>query len=103
MTEAQFQAKVEELCDKYSILYHHCKDGRKCDGKGLPDLILVGTIVLFAELKTEVGVMSTDQRKWKWAIEGATNGYHEVWRPADLHGGVIERILIQMSPADLGL
>jgi hypothetical protein len=102
MNEAQFQAKIIALCERFSIKYFHSTDPIKDLGPGFPDLVLVGTIVLFVELKTDGGVMSTRQRVWRSAIEGTTNGYHQLWRPADLASGVIERILRQMSPADLG-
>jgi hypothetical protein len=62
-------------------------------GKGYPDLTVVGPGgVLFRELKSEVGRLSTDQRYWLADLKaaGADAG---VWRPQDLRFGRIEREL----------
>lgn len=46
---------------------------------GLPDLILArGGVVLLAELKSQEGRVSTEQREWLAASGGV------VWRPAEL-------------------
>lgn len=94
MNEAQFQAEVIALCEKHSIVYHHCTDGRKCRGRrGFPDLVLVGfDDVLFVELKTTTGKLSDSQVQWKYDIL-KTGHRHEVWRPRDLETGVIDAIL----------
>lgn len=58
-------------------------------GKGFPDLVLVKRIkrkgrtkvrVLWAELKTEKGYASTDQRKWLDLLPDSTTF---LWRPSD--------------------
>ncbi len=50
---------------------------------GFPDRVLVRDRVIFAELKTEKGVVSDSQREW---LTGLARGGAEVylWRPSDL-------------------
>ena len=62
------------------------------DGKGWPDLILVRCDRLIAaELKSERGVLSAEQRVWLDVL-GAVAEVH-VWRPADWTSGTIESVL----------
>lgn len=53
------------------------------DGKGFPDLVLVrGDQLIFAELKSERGKLSDEQRAWLDAL-GQTAATCCVWRPSD--------------------
>ena len=55
------------------------------DGAGFPDLCMVrGQRVIFAELKTDRGVLSAEQKAWGELLVavGGTVEYH-VWRPRD--------------------
>jgi hypothetical protein len=73
------------------------KDGRtrwetavQGDGKGYPDLTLVGPAgLMFRELKSTSGTCSPEQAAWlaQLTAAGADTG---VWRPADLKSGRIE-------------
>lgn len=53
---------------------------------GFPDLVLVkpGAGIIFAELKTAVGRVSDQQRRWLDAIEMA-GGESHIWRPIDIN------------------
>jgi hypothetical protein len=62
------------------------------DGKGYPDLTLVGTRQLIRELKSERGVLTPEQRRWMAAMTEAGLDV-AVWRPQDLRSGAIEREL----------
>ena len=62
------------------------------DGAGFPDLVLVRDRVIFAELKSEIGKLSTYQQVWRDAIETA-GGDYQLWRPADWTSGVIDGLL----------
>lgn len=54
------------------------------DGKGFPDLVLVGHgQVLFRELKSQRDGLSDDQREWGEVI-ALNGGDWSVWRPSDL-------------------
>ena len=93
MHEAQFQAEVIKLADSHDVKVFHSTDSRKDIGPGFPDLVLVGVDdILFAELKTSGGTMSSKQTDWRYSIIAAGHR-HEVWRPADLNSGVIEAYL----------
>ncbi len=59
------------------------------DGKGFPDLVLVGSGVLYRELKTDAGRLRPEQVVWLRELKAAGQDA-DVWRPADLHSGRIE-------------
>lgn len=60
------------------------------DAKGFPDLVLVRERLVFAELKSESGILSPAQAVWaRWLDEAHAEYY--VWRPDDL--ATIEVIL----------
>lgn len=91
MTEAELQRAVEKLCDKYSLLFFHDRDSRK-NPPGLPDLVIVGNVVLWVELKSATGTLKPEQRTWRYALEDAGQQYR-LWRPSDLANGTIEETL----------
>jgi hypothetical protein len=63
------------------------------DGAGFPDLVLVkGPRLLFAELKSKVGVASQSQSAWLGDL-GRTAAEVHLWRPADWSSGAIEAVL----------
>lgn len=62
------------------------------DGKGYPDLTLVGKRVIFSELKSARGKQTHDQKEWMVALRAAGAEFY-VWSPADWLSGEIERIL----------
>lgn len=80
MTETQFQTRITDLCDYLGLKWHHEVDSRKSK-RGWPDLVIAGPSgVLFVELKTETGRISTEQRQWLDHL--VTAGAHvRVWRP----------------------
>lgn len=98
-TETGLQLEVQDLCDELGLLWHHCRDSRKCAGKGgFPDLIIVGIGgVIFAELKGADGDTSAYQDRWLWYLARTQNV--AVWRPEDLGSGVIrtalERLIVK--------
>lgn len=56
------------------------------DGKGFFDLVLVRDRILFVELKSQKGKLSTEQAMWQYAVASAMCNRVEVlvWRPSDL-------------------
>jgi hypothetical protein len=110
-SEAQFQQQVEQLAKAYGWKVFHAPDNRPGrNGKvqrvtaGFPDLVLVrGTELVFAELKTDKGRVRPEQAEWISALQAvstalagvfafleedigvappaAVDAY--VWRPAD--------------------
>lgn len=102
MDEKTLQKAVQDLCDEYGLLWHHCRDSRYCGGdSGLPDLIIVGRSVLWAELKSSTGRLKPEQRRWKYALEDAGQEYR-LWTPRHLRDGTIAMTLEVVShPAPL--
>ena len=82
MTEAQFQATLEELCLWLGLTCYHTRDSRKSN-PGFPDLVLVGNAVIYAELKSAKGRLSPAQTHWIDRLVAAGQEVH-VWRPADM-------------------
>lgn len=69
------------------------------DGKGWPDLVLVGRGgVLYRELKSATGSPTADQEVWLAALCVAGQDT-AVWRPADLRSG---RILAELRAVSRG-
>lgn len=96
LTEDQFRPQVLKLAQDMGLLTHYCADSRKCSGRrGFPDLIIVGKYgLIFAELKTDEGETSLEQDLWLWTLNSACGRSSvasvALWRPSDLHNGVIE-------------
>ena len=65
MTEDAFQAWVIEQAKTFGWLHYHTRYS-KYSPRGFPDLVLVRNgWLIFAELKSERGHMSTEQRIWQ--------------------------------------
>lgn len=103
MNEKQFQEAVLQTAKLFGWKVAHFRAARTAkgwatpvaaDGKGWPDLVLVGNgRVLFRELKTDKGVLTQEQQEWgEWLT--ANRQDWAVWRPkmwtalvADLSSG----------------
>lgn len=92
MSEAEWQQQVIDLAHIHGWRVYHARPAQNgrgdwrtpvaADGKGWPDLTLVRDKVLFVELKSESGRLTTEQRHWLDALQAA--GAHvAVWRPRD--------------------
>ena len=85
MTETEFQNAVIEAACRFGYLCYHTHNSRR-SAPGFPDLVLAKNgAVLIAELKTDTGVVTTDQKAWLLAAHGV------IWRPK--HWDVIEKSL----------
>lgn len=82
MTEAQFQAQVEQLAALFGWATYHTRDSRK-SREGFPDLIMLrrGRLVV-AELKVGDNAVTPEQQGWLDAFELAEVETY-VWRPED--------------------
>lgn len=98
-TEATFQDAVIELAHllKWRVAHFRpalTKKGWRtavgADGKGWPDLVLVRERIIFAELKSDSGTLSPEQREWMIALRAASAEFY-VWRPCDWEQ--IEKVL----------
>jgi hypothetical protein len=81
MTEAQWQATVIDLASTLGWIHYHVHDSRRSH-PGFPDLCLVRDRVIFAELKSMRGRLSTHQIAWQRLLDTARAEAY-VWRPSD--------------------
>jgi len=81
MSEAELQRLVAELCDRLGLAHYHTYDSRRSE-PGFPDSVIIGSVILYRELKSRDGVLSPAQRRWGSRIERA-GGDWCVWRPVD--------------------
>ena len=93
LSERQWQQQVLELAALYRWTWYHTHDSRRSPA-GFPDLVLVRDRVLFVELKTDRGRLTTEQLRWQNEL------YHAgaevfVWRPGDLV--LVKRVLAQVA------
>lgn len=91
MTEAQFQAAVTDLCKLLGVHCYHPYDSRR-SVPGWPDLVLVGRTVIYRELKTATGRLTSAQTQWGLWLGDARQDW-DVWRPEDLRSGRVHREL----------
>jgi hypothetical protein len=95
-TEREFQRDVLELARAHGWRRAHFAPARvrrggkesyetpvRGDGRGFPDVILVREVVIVAELKTDTGRLTEDQRQWLAAFRAAGIAA-SVWRPRDM-------------------
>jgi len=97
MTEAELQRLVADRCARLGLAHYHTYDSRRSE-PGFPDSVIMGTAILYRELKSATGVLKPEQRRWGRRIERA-GGDWAVWRPADWHNGAILRQLLAIRPA----
>jgi hypothetical protein len=92
VTEAQFQNTVVAMCKLFGVAWYHPYFSRR-SAAGWPDLALCGDNgFLLRELKTENGRLTRDQQAWGERLRKAGISW-DVWRPADLQSGRIQREL----------
>ncbi|MDZ4263778.1 MAG: VRR-NUC domain-containing protein [Pseudomonadota bacterium] len=92
VSEKQLQATVVEMALAHGWSVYGVLDQREYSkrlSKGWPDLVLVKhQCIIFAELKSEKGKVSPEQRAWLNALRTVVRpmewGYVKVWRPSDL-------------------
>lgn len=87
-SEAEFQSAVIAYAELQGWRVIHTPDSPYTkfipkSARGFPDLLLMrGNTLMFRELKTEEGRLSSSQKAWmEWLL---ANGYDfETWRPGD--------------------
>jgi hypothetical protein len=96
VTEAELQARVIEMARALGLAVHWQRDSRRAE-PGFPDLVIAGPRgVLFAELKSEAGRLSPQQRFWQHILV-ASGARWRLWRPADLDCGLIDEDLAALA------
>lgn len=81
-TEESFMRTVIELAKLRGWLVYHTHNSTHSES-GFPDLVMVrGDSIIYAELKTQKGVVSVEQATWMERLSWA--GAHVyLWRPSD--------------------
>lgn len=74
------------------LFVHCCRDGRACEGPGVPDLLIAGPGgVLWREVKSRAAPqLRADQRSWIVMLR-ASGQDAAVWGQADFDSGRAER------------
>lgn len=81
-TERQFQGDVVRVAHLGGWRDYHTFNSKR-SVKGFPDLVLVRERVIWVELKTDHGKLSTEQKDWLAALAAAGQEVY-VWRPSDI-------------------
>lgn len=104
MSEATLQSNILGLAvDSLGWLAYHTHDSRRSQ-PGFPDLVLVHgrqQRLIFAELKTERGRQTNEQKLWEGhlrVVRSVVALEFYLWRPTDWLTGAVARIL-QRRPA----
>lgn len=93
------------MCDQLGLYHYHNPDSRG-SAAGWPDLVILsprpgmggtGTGIIFRELKSQSGQLTSDQRAVGYLLTAAGLSW-EVWRPADLADGTIALQLAKLGP-----
>lgn len=81
--ERAYLQRIRETAALYGWKCYHTHDSRKSE-PGFPDLVLTRAgVVIFAELKTDTGKVTTAQLAWLSALEQCPGVQAHVWRPRD--------------------
>lgn len=88
MTHAELIARFCQLSWDRGLYVHYCGDARRCEGPGLPDLIIAGPGgVIFREVKSaSAPQIRADQKAWLRMLS-SSGADVAVWNQADLHSG----------------
>lgn len=91
MNERQLQDAIIDLCKLYGLrVYHPWLSVRS--SPGWPDLAICGKRMLFRELKSDTGRLTKAQHEWGVTL-GVAGQDWDVWRPADLRSGHVQKEL----------
>lgn len=88
MPERELQQLVADLCRVLGLAHFHVRHSGGM-AAGWPDSVIIGTRVLFRELKSERGCLSPEQRAVGDMLTAAGADWR-VWRPRDWLTGDIE-------------
>jgi hypothetical protein len=92
ISETELQERIRTMCKQLGLAVQHIYDARRCWLVGYPDLTILGTSIIWRELKRQGEGPTPAQRKVGSLITAA-GGDWAVWRPADLLDGTIVRQL----------
>jgi hypothetical protein len=97
MDERTLQQLVADLCKTLRLRHFHPLNSKGMTA-GWPDSVIVGTKVIYRELKSAHGHPTAEQRAVGDALKAAGQDW-AVWTPAQWLDGTIERELRLLQPA----
>lgn len=87
--ERDFRRALLKECANSGLIVNYHKVDSYSPVRGWPDLEIVGPKgIIYRELKTMTGDLSTEQRYVGWKV-GHAGGHWSIWRPADYASGVV--------------
>jgi hypothetical protein len=95
MSEDELESNVKAMCRTLDLAYYHTRNSRQ-SVEGFPDDVIVGTAVLYRELKRSGKNPSARQQGWLDRL-GAAGQDVGVWRPEDWLSGRVEDELRAVS------
>ena len=82
-SEGKLMKDIRLVAASCGWLFYHTYDSHKST-EGFPDLVLLrAPRVIFAELKSQKGRLSDDQRRWLEVLGGCPGVETYCWRPSD--------------------
>ena len=100
MTERELQDSVTDLCKHLGLWAWHPYDMRRSE-PGWPDLVILGRSAIFAELKSQRGQLTSEQRKVGYLLQAAGLRF-VVWQPVDWLDGTIRQHLEMIAHSEHG-
>ena len=106
ISEKQLERAIVEMARFYHWMVFHARPAQTqkgwrtpvaYDGKGFPDLTLVGARVVFAEIKAKGGKLSPDQIRWREQIQKAGGEWY-LWTPTEWEAGEVQSIASALRP-----
>jgi hypothetical protein len=88
MPEKELQQLVTDLCSLLGLPHFHVHNSRGMTA-GWPDSVIIGTRIVYRELKSEYGQLTPEQRAVGDKLKAAGADW-KVWRPRDWLSGDIE-------------
>lgn len=95
MSERELQERVRRHCLAFGVFHYHPHYSARSE-PGWPDSVIVGSRILYRELKTERGSLTPAQRDLGRLLLRAGADW-KVWRPRDLLSGLIADELRRIS------
>lgn len=97
MNHGEIIREIQDRSDALGLLSHYCRNGRSCDGAGLPDVIVAGPYgAAWIEAKAGHDTLKPAQTAWKHTLTAAGHR-HYVIREADFATGRLGSILDSLA------
>lgn len=91
ITEKQFEAQVKDLAKICHVQKYYHPFLSKWSEKGFPDLTIIKVPrLIFAELKSEKGIVSEAQQEWLNLLSQCTQIEVYLWRPDNLETEILK-------------